>query len=179
MDILDRLLGHDAYTTHQLLLRCAPLNDEQLDRQFAIGHGSLRETFDHLIWNMEIWTDLMRERTPRRHPGPAGATIAQFLSRLDAISSDFAAMARDAQRANRLDALFPDSIDPPPPTWRTLGGGIVHVITHSMHHRAQILNMMRHLGLRDLPEGDVLSWEASTRPGGWPRQESRPIDIAK
>ena len=42
---------------------------------------------------------------------------------------------------------------------KPFGAAIAHVITHSMHHRAQVLNMMRHLGMKDLPEGDVFSWE--------------------
>jgi uncharacterized damage-inducible protein DinB len=37
---------------------------------------------------------------------------------------------------------------------------IAHVITHSMHHRAQLIFMLRELGVEDLPEGDVLSWES-------------------
>jgi hypothetical protein len=41
MDILDRLLGHDAWTTRQLLLRCRDLTDAQLDREFDIGHRSV------------------------------------------------------------------------------------------------------------------------------------------
>ena len=36
MDILDRLLGHDAWTTRQLLLRCRGLTDEQLDQLAGI-----------------------------------------------------------------------------------------------------------------------------------------------
>jgi uncharacterized damage-inducible protein DinB len=28
-----------------------------------------------------------------------------------------------------------------------------------MHHRAQVLHMLRRLGVSGLPEGDVLSWE--------------------
>src|SRR4051812_28126973 len=41
MDILDRLLGHDAYTTRLLLSRCELLSDEQVDREFPIGPGTL------------------------------------------------------------------------------------------------------------------------------------------
>jgi uncharacterized damage-inducible protein DinB len=116
----------------------------------------------------------MRARPARKHPGPSGTTIPRLIDRLDAAAADLAAMARQIQNTHRLDDLFPDTVDPPPPVWRTFGGGIVHVITHSMHHRAQILNMMRHTGMTDLPEGDALSWEAAHRPGGWPRQEQKP-----
>jgi uncharacterized damage-inducible protein DinB len=34
-----------------------------------------------------------------------------------------------------------------------------HVLTHSMHHRAQVLYVLRQLGPTGLPEGDGLSWE--------------------
>lgn len=42
MDLLDRLLGHDAWTTHQLLRRAESLNEEQLDQDFDIGHRTVR-----------------------------------------------------------------------------------------------------------------------------------------
>lgn len=34
MDLLDKLLGHDTWTTRQLLLACNSLPDELLDREF-------------------------------------------------------------------------------------------------------------------------------------------------
>ena len=59
MDLLDRFLAHDAWTTRQLLDICAELPDEILDQEYEIGHRSLRKTFDHIIGNMEIWSALM------------------------------------------------------------------------------------------------------------------------
>ncbi len=49
MTILDRLLGHDAWTTRQLLLRCRELSEEQRSQTFDIGDRSLSETLEHLI----------------------------------------------------------------------------------------------------------------------------------
>ncbi len=43
MTILDRLLGHDAWTTRQLLLRCRELSEEQMSRTFNIGDRNLRD----------------------------------------------------------------------------------------------------------------------------------------
>jgi uncharacterized damage-inducible protein DinB len=140
MDILDRLLGHDSWTTRALLARSKGLSDEQLDRRFPIGHGSLRATFVHIIWNMEAWTDLICERVIRPRPGPEAATVARLIERLDAVAAEFGTVARQLRDDGRLNGLF-------------------HLITHSMHHRAQVLNMMRHLGMTDLIEGDVLGWE--------------------
>ena len=62
MDNLDRLFGHDAWNTRQLLTRSPSLSDEQLDRaapvslngdapltaQFLIEDHALRHSFHHL-----------------------------------------------------------------------------------------------------------------------------------
>jgi uncharacterized damage-inducible protein DinB len=46
-----------------------------------------------------------------------------------------------------------------PPREKSYGTSLAHIITHSMHHRAQVLYMLRLSGVRNLPEGDVFSWE--------------------
>ena len=106
MDLLDRLLGHDAWTTRELLLRCRSLTNEQLDRRFEIGHATLRATFDHVIWNIEVWTDLMCHRPRRPHPGAEAETVPRFIERLDATYAEFAAVARRVQDEKRLDDTF-------------------------------------------------------------------------
>ena len=45
MDLLDRLLGHDRWTTARLLNLSRGLTDVQLDQPFDVGHQSLRTTF--------------------------------------------------------------------------------------------------------------------------------------
>jgi uncharacterized damage-inducible protein DinB len=159
MDILDRLLGHDAWTTGQLLLRCRELTDMQLDRPFDIGDRSLRETFLHIIGNMEHWTWIMADRPVRNAAAPEGATsVDGLLDRLSLAAKELADVSRRIRDEGRLDQM---SIDTrwEPPISKPLGGLIVHVITHSMHHRAQALYLMEQLGLTNLPEGDALGWE--------------------
>ncbi len=82
MDLLDRLLDHDADPTRQLLLLSRDLTDAQLDRSFDIGHRTLRRTFVHIIHNMEVWTDLLCERTvlPRTHEGWVCKVLASLFA---------------------------------------------------------------------------------------------------
>jgi uncharacterized damage-inducible protein DinB len=164
MDLLDRLLGHDAWTTRQLLLSSQNLEDEQLDRDFGFAHGTVRATFLHMIWNMEVWTDLMAGRNVRPRPGMEGQSISAMISRLDRAAADFATVARAVAARKGWDESFIDTLDNPL-SRKSFGGGIAHLITHSMHHRAQLIGMLRQLGVADLPEGDVLSWEAGIVPG--------------
>src|SRR5689334_20712007 len=109
MDLLDRLLGHDHWTTRELLLRSRGFSGDQLDRQFAIGPGSLRATFVHIIWNIEVWTDLMWGRPVRTEPGPDARTVEALITRLDATAADFGSLARRVRDEGRWDDLFADT----------------------------------------------------------------------
>lgn len=166
MDILDRLLGHDVWTTRQLLLQCRSLTDAELDKPFDIDNRTLRQCFVHIVQNIEGWNDLLYERTPRTstelHLLPQ--TIDGLLDRLADAGQEFANLAHKIERENRWDDVFVDVLDNPP-RQKTFGGTIAHVITHSMHHRAQAMYIMEQLGLRQHIEGDVLSWEAIAH--GW------------
>ena len=163
MDLLDRLLRHDAWTTRQLLLLCRGLTDEQLDRQFDIGHRTARATLQHIIFNVEVWSDLMAGRPVQLDQGarPEERSVSALIERLDRAASHLASVAHTVSERGAWDERWVDVLDNPP-AGKTYGGGIAHVITHSMHHRAQLLYILRRLGVGGLPEGDVLSWERQT-----------------
>lgn len=163
MDLLDRLLGHDAWTTGQLLLICQGLSEEQLDREFDIAHKTVRATCDHIIRNMEAWSDLMAGRPVRES---SARRVPELIVRLERAAEDLAGISRTVARRGGWDERWVDTLEVPP-VERTFGGSIAHVITHSMHHRAQLIYMFRRLGVERLPEGDVLSWEGrETRDSG-------------
>jgi uncharacterized damage-inducible protein DinB len=161
MDIVDRLLAHDTWTTRQLLLACQALPDALLDQEFEIDQRSLRRTFVHIIDNMEVWTDLLYERSVQHK---TGSTLPELLARLNTASRDFANLTHKIVREGRYDDCFLDTLDKPPQL-KTFGGTIGHVITHSMHHRAQVMFLMEKVGLTEHIEGDLLGWESNSF--GW------------
>ena len=55
MDLLDRLLGHDTWTTRQLLLCCWSLTDEQLDREFDIVRTLLVPAIATILGRWNWW----------------------------------------------------------------------------------------------------------------------------
>jgi uncharacterized damage-inducible protein DinB len=162
MDMLDRLLDHDRWTTLQVLASCRTLPPQKLDAPLAIGPGSVGATLRHMIGNVQVWTDLMYGWPVRPTNAVASAGIEELPAVFDALYADFAAIARRLRDDGRLDELYLDVLDDPP-SQKSFGGTIAHVITHNMHHRAEILNMLGKLDVPDLPEGDVLSWEAQMR----------------
>ncbi len=160
MDLLDRLLHHDAWTTRQLLDICSSLADGQLDREFDIGHRTLRATLHHVISNMEIWSALMAEQ---ECPRPTDRTVPGMVRRLESVAAQLESIARRVADTNGWDELWTDHLDSPP-RQKSYGAAIAHILTHSMHHRAQILYMLRLTGVKPLPEGDVFSWENAAKP---------------
>jgi len=164
MDILDRLIGHDRWTTERLLRRCGDLTVADWDREFDIGHQTLRRTFEHFLLARRSWVDLMT-----RSPGiwMAGDPLPdnpfeEFLERNQASSERLEKVAKDVIAAGRLDDLFADAHG----YRQSYGATIVQVILHAHGHRTEILHMLSRLGIEPLPEGDPLEWEWALREQG-------------
>lgn len=156
MSLLERLLGHDQAATQELLELCLPLSQADFDREFDAGWRTLRATFEHMIFNIETWTDLMLARPLRDIEGQNSP--GELLTRLDASYREFAALARRIEAEGRLDDKWTDTLDNPPQQ-KSFGGAIAHVITHNMHHRAELQHMLHRLPLPHVPEGDLMGWE--------------------
>ncbi len=159
MDLLDRLLEHDRWTTERILAICHSLPPQALTTPFAIGPGTLDATLRHMIGNLQVWTDLLNERPVSPPDAVQNATLDGLVTLSNALYKDFALVARRLQASGCLDACCMDTLDDPP-TAKSNGGMIAHVLTHNMHHRCELLQMLGQLGVPALIEGDVLSWEA-------------------
>lgn len=156
MDLLDRLLGHDRWTTAQFLDISKGLTDAQLDQRFDIGLGTLRETLDHMIFNIAFWTGFMvgqPANVQRDDRSPAA-----LIERHERFYEDFAAAARRARDEQRLDDTFIDHYDYP----QTVGGTILQVVLHNVEHRSEVRHILERLGVSNLPDGDLQMWEHET-----------------
>ena len=159
LDLLDRLLEHDAWTTRRVLELAQSLDDAHLDQDFDLGHRTFRETAWHMLGNIETWTFLMAGQGVRREL-PARLSLGELQERFAAAYRDFTSVARSARDDGRLNESFVDILDEPP-RQKSFAGAVLHVLTHDHMHRAELLHMLDRLGVQNLIEGDVLSWEAS------------------
>jgi uncharacterized damage-inducible protein DinB len=173
MTVLELMLSHDAWTTRQLLLRCKELSYEQFDEVVEPWERSLRDTFDHILSVAEFHTDFLisakSESTERDDK-----TLDGMLSRLTTISKVLTNAALRIEREDAADAL---TTNPYNGRTRTQGALIAHILTHGMHHRAQVLKMLDQLKVEDVIEGDALSFASLIRGWGWQDGDSygRPL----
>ncbi len=97
MDLLDRLLGHDRWTTAQLLERCRELRTEQWTQSFDLGHQTLQATFQHMIGNVRVWTDLMAARPMQQSSDEALSTANDLIAAWQSAYDAFAMLARESR----------------------------------------------------------------------------------
>jgi uncharacterized damage-inducible protein DinB len=154
-DPLDILLQHDLWATEQILDACAKRSDEQFHQRFEIGRGSLHDTLTHMLAAMRTWTETLqgKEPGPRIDADGKRRSSAELRSILESWARDFASEAR----RRPLDEIVTRVREGKMYEY-TRGVVVMQVTTHGMHHRAQCLNMLRHLGVKPLPPSSVAEW---------------------
>ncbi len=165
-DILDRLLRHNAWATRQLIEGARSLSPEQYVCRFDIGPGSVHDTLRHIVSVMYGWADSIADRPRRPSLGADGEgpvrSIDELLRLLDDAANEFQKTAGEIVEQGRNNEMM--SVTFEGRTWEfTRGTALAHVLTHGMHHRAQVFNMMRRLGAPLDIDGDVIEWEIATR----------------
>lgn len=160
MDLLDRMLGHDRWATGELLELSGNLTDAQLDEEFDIGHRTLRQTFDHMIYVIDFWTGWMTGR-PVEHDRTVleyDRSVLAFVERFERFQPAFAALARQIEDEDRLDETFIDHYE----VRHSLGATILQLLSHNIQHRSDVRHMLERLGVPDLWDYDPQEWEYIT-----------------
>ncbi len=159
---IDRLLRHNAWATALLADRCRALSPQQFARRFEIGPGALQGTLLHIVGAMRRWADRIGNRAVRPSVDDKvnAPTPDEIIAILDETAADLAEVVGCVVDEDRLDEIMELRIRGwDEPLRFTRGTAIIHVLTHGVHHRAQALNILRRLGVEDLPEIDAIEWE--------------------
>lgn len=177
-DPITVLIRSDAWGTRLMLECCEKVTREQFHRKFEMGLGTLHETLTHIISVMRRWTDRLAGRVPRAmlhtvaefpHLGGEAKerTVRELRVLLDEAEKDLldvAASCRDRLHTT-VTVEWPGEGGTVKVYTFTRGAVFVHLTTHGYHHRAQCLNMLRHLGVAGvsdkLPEPSAVDWQAA------------------
>jgi uncharacterized damage-inducible protein DinB len=141
------LFSHNSWGNEKLFDVAVLLSDEQLDRRFDIGPGTLRETMRHIYGAERVWYE--------RVGGPGRETLPHSRDLSDVEDIHAWACRLSAARTAWIDSLADGALDGPiayvgsdgQRHTARLGDILLHVCNHGVHHRAQVLNMLRRLGV--------------------------------
>jgi uncharacterized damage-inducible protein DinB len=161
-NIQEILLAHDSWATRQILEAFAKLTEDQFHQRFDMGPGSLHDTTTHILGAMRAWTQTLAAQEPGSRLEHGGRrSPAELLVLLDQCAREFAAEAHRRPLDETASRVREGK------TYHfTRGAILAHVATHGMHHRAQCLNMLRHLGVKPLPPSSVTEWSMMADPSG-------------
>lgn len=148
----------------RVLERVRALRQAQYTRRFPFGHGSIRATLVHIADTEWWYTSMLRgvpspeERSPFRPFSRTGVTPLEAAWRT---------LAEQTRRTLRAETNW----DRPVEDWwttkrwkhgvkTTARGVATQLLFHEVHHRAQVMTMLRHLGapLEGL-DYSLLKWE--------------------
>ena len=130
-----------------------PLSEEQFAREFPIGQGSLARTLTHML--LDEWYYVQRLEgadLPPYEQWPIQNEKPLAFGALERAWIEQAQRTRDALRAVRdWSAAFEYRVTndegKPMIVTATAGDLVMHMAVHEAHHRAQVMNMLRHLGV--------------------------------
>lgn len=152
---IQQYYAYSDWATDQILEAAANSSDAELDRDFGMGPGTFRRTALHILFAAEWW---LRSWT-------IGQTelenVDQSIS-LRTVDDRFAALRE--QRNGIVAELTPESAaravtvkaGGPPSSFQVIES-MIQMCAHGTHHRAQLVNMLRQLGL-DPPAVDHVVW---------------------
>lgn len=155
IDTVGFYLRYSDWAQDRVLRAAAALSDEQLDRNFEIGIGTLRETLAHIRdaeqWWLTNWTKGPGELFPESASQESVEAIASSLRNIRAARNNLLQSMTDEALAKRVDTT------PRPGMIRSfpLGVTMLQICHHGTHHRAQAVNMLRHVGA-GVPAMDLL-----------------------
>jgi uncharacterized damage-inducible protein DinB len=156
MDLIERQLAHGRWFTQQFLDAALPLSDEQLDREFDIGHRTYRKTAVHLVNVIENETARL-QGVPLQEPLPENASIRDTLKAHEVAFNKLEEAARAVVSAGRdkQNATYVDNYGIP----QSYGGTLLFVIQQNVLRISELRHFLVRLGVEDLMEGDVQEWE--------------------
>ena len=169
VDLLQRLHQHRAWVNRNLLTTAATLSDEQLRSAFQIGQGSIWKSLVHLYAAEYVWLEALCGNEEFLLPGdvsgklPGNQQGEGGITGLDELRLKWSAL--EQRWLGYLASLTPASLEEVVyrkssslgrlGTWRS--DVLLHVCTHAHYTTAQVVNMLRQVGVEKLPDVMLIS----------------------
>jgi uncharacterized damage-inducible protein DinB len=169
VDLITRLHQHRAWVNSNLLTAAATLSHEQLRSAFPIGQGSIWMSLVHLYAAENVWLEALLGNEAFLVPGdlpgkiPGNQQGEGGITGLDDLRQIWSAL--EERWIGYLATLTPTALEDvvyrKTSTGKRLGTSrrdvLLHVCTHAHYTAAQVVNMLRHVGVEKLPETMLIS----------------------
>lgn len=169
VELLQRLQQHRAWVNSNLLTAAANLSDEQLRSPFPIGQGSIWKSLLHLYAAEYVWLEALLGneqflvpgdlpgKLPGNQQGEGGVTdLADLRLKWSELEKRWTGYLANLSSAALEEVVYRKSSSGQRFGTRR-SDVLLHVCTHAHYTAAQVVNMLRHVGVEKLPETMLIS----------------------
>jgi uncharacterized damage-inducible protein DinB len=169
VELLQRLHQHRAWVSSNLLTAAATLSDERLRSTFPIGQGSVWKSLLHLYAAENVWLEALLGNEAFLVPGdlpgkiPGNQQGEGGITGLDDLRQKWSAL--EQRWIGYVASMTPPALEEV--VYRKSSTGqrfgtrrsdvLLHVCTHAHYTAAQVVNMLRQLGMEKLPDTMLIS----------------------
>lgn len=170
IQILQRLHQHRGWVNENLVAAAAELNDEDLRREFAIGQGSVWKSLVHLFAAEYVWLEsllgnedpLLQGDLPRNIPGnQLGegkiASLDELRQKWTQLQTRWMRYVSELQPEVLEELVYKIVMSTRQRMATKRSDILLHVCTHAQYTTAQVVNMLRQIGVKKLPETMLIS----------------------
>ncbi len=151
---LKRFFAYHDWAQYEVLNLVESLEDAAIDHDFGMGHGSIRKTFMHVLNAERRWLAYWKGASADANVLPSQTTDqlrAVWAQTAEARNAFLAAI--DSAEADRIVEMNLGGT----PIRFTINETLLQIVCHGTHHRAQMLNMLRHCDVKP-PAIDFVVW---------------------
>lgn len=168
IELIKRLHHHRAWVNTNLLTTAATLSDEQLQLAFQIGQGSVWKSLVHLYAAEHVWLEALLGneafvvpgdlpgKVPGNQQGEGGVTdLADLRQKWSALEQRWNGYLANLTTEALEDLVYRKGSMGRFGTRRS--DVLLHVCTHAHYTAAQVVNMLRQVGMEKLPDTMLIS----------------------
>ena len=166
---IEVLFQSDAWATRLVLEACRQLSQNQFEHQLGLGHGSVEQTAAHMVQALFYFAARLNRQPPNRAADWPERALSpdEMLAVFEEANTAFQqALARTVEQ-HALDEILnwtDTDVGPVDPSNQvSYAVAVAQMIDHSIHHRTQIVDMLRLLGVQPEIEGHPFEWDEAVR----------------
>lgn len=143
----------------------AELTGEQYNLPFDMGPGSVRKTLEHIYGAEWVWLKRWNGHSPKHGECPRDFPEVPVLTDAwNELATERNVFVSTLTNEALEQACTYTTIANPCRRTNLLGHLLLHVVNHGTYHRAQLVNMFKHLG-HDAPRLDLMLMDGVVEDG--------------
>jgi len=168
VEVISRMHQHRMWVMGNLIKACELLTEEQLKQPFEIGQGTVWKSLTHMHGAEYVWLEALRGNPKGLCPGDLAGkltgnqegenpirSIGELRERCSALDDEWTRYLETLTEEKLLETINRQSIQGLMGT--TARDVLLHVCTHAHFTSAQVINMLRRLGVSPLPDSMLIT----------------------